>query len=111
MPLGTDTASTALLTSPDEPTALLFAPSGEDRSDLTRALGALQMRVAIAADGVHTLEKGTPLVQVIPFHRTRTALPGRIKVESPVDAATRQRIFRNTLAADGWYRKFARTPR
>jgi hypothetical protein len=66
---------------------------------------------AIAADGVHTLEKGTPLVQVIPFHRTSTVLPGRIKVESPVDAATRQRIFHNTLAADGWYRKFARAPR
>ena len=26
--------------------------------------------VTIAGDGVHTLEKGTPLVQVIPFQRT-----------------------------------------
>jgi hypothetical protein len=66
---------------------------------------------AIGRDGVHTLEKGTPLVQVIPFRRADAALPGSIKVETPQDAATRQRIFRNTLAGDGWYRKFARAPR
>ena len=66
---------------------------------------------AIAADGHYVLEKGTPLVQVIPFRRADTALPGVIKVETPRDAATRERIFRNTLAGDGWYRKFARAPR
>jgi hypothetical protein len=39
------------------------------------------------------------------------ALPGAIKAETPADAATRQGILRNTLASDGWYRKFARAPR
>jgi len=66
---------------------------------------------AIAGDGIHVLEKGTPLVQVIPFKRADTALPGVIKAETSADAATRQRIFRNTLAGDGWYRRFARAPR
>jgi len=66
---------------------------------------------AIAADGLYVLEKGTPLVQIIPFRRADASLPSAIKVETPSDAATRQRIFRNTLAGDGWYRKFARAPR
>jgi Family of unknown function (DUF6065) len=66
---------------------------------------------AVAADGMHTLEKGTPLVQIIPFERAGTGLPGEIKVETPADAAARQRILRNTQAGDGWYRKFARAPR
>ena len=66
---------------------------------------------AVGPDGVHTLEKGTPLVQVIPFKRIDTQLPGEVKVETPAQAETRQRIFRNTLAGDGWYRKFARAPR
>jgi hypothetical protein len=66
---------------------------------------------AIAGDGMHVLEKGLPLVQVIPFRRADMALPGAIKAETPADAATRQRILRNTLASDGWYRKFARAPR
>jgi len=66
---------------------------------------------AVAADGTYTLEKATPLVQVIPFQRVSTALPGIIKAETSADAATRQRILRNTQAGDGWYRKFARAPR
>jgi hypothetical protein len=66
---------------------------------------------AIAADGTYTLEKGAPLVQVIPFQRASTALPGIVKAETPDDAAARQRILRNTQAGDGWYRKFARAPR
>lgn len=66
---------------------------------------------AIGGDGLHVLEKGTPLVQVIPFRRDATALPGVIRVETPEDAATREQILRNTQAGDGWYRKFARAPR
>jgi hypothetical protein len=66
---------------------------------------------AIGADGLHVLEKGTPLVQVIPFERASTALPGVVKVETPEDAETRERILRNTQAGDGWYRKVARAPR
>jgi hypothetical protein len=66
---------------------------------------------ATGKDGVHALEKGTPIVQVIPFKRADTHLPAAIKIETEAEAAVRQRIFRNTLAGDGWYRKFARAPR
>jgi len=66
---------------------------------------------AIAGDGIHVLEKGMPLVQVIPFRRADTALPAEIRVETPADAALRQRIYRNTTAGDGWYRRFARSRR
>lgn len=66
---------------------------------------------AVAQDGIYTLEKGAPLVQVIPFRRAATALAGEIKVETASDAATGQRILRNTLASEGWYRKFARAGR
>jgi len=66
---------------------------------------------ATGKDGIHALEKGTPIVQVIPFKRADTHLPAVIKVETEAEAAVRQRIFRNTLAGDGWYRKFARAPR
>jgi hypothetical protein len=66
---------------------------------------------ATGGDGIHALEKGAPIVQVIPFKRAETHLPAVIKVESQAEAAVRQRIFRNTLAGDGWYRKFARAPR
>jgi hypothetical protein len=66
---------------------------------------------ATAPDGIYTLEKGTPLVQVIPFRRDTTALRGAIRIETPADSAARERILRNTRASDGWYRRFARAPR
>jgi len=64
-----------------------------------------------AADGLHELEKGTPVVQVIPFKRETTALEMVARAETAADAAARQRVFRNTLASTGWYRKFARAQR
>jgi hypothetical protein len=63
---------------------------------------------ATAKDGLYTLERGTPLVQVIPFRRETTALACDIGAESPEEAQSRSRVFRNTLAAEGWYRRFAR---
>lgn len=62
-------------------------------------------------DGLYELEKGTPLVQVIPFRRDASALPFDIRAEVPAEAGERQRIFRNTLASPGWYRRFARAQR
>jgi hypothetical protein len=67
--------------------------------------------IAVGADGVHELEKGTPLVQVVPFERETTHLPGVVRAEGDGDAAERERIFRNTLAGDGWYRLNARAKR
>lgn len=66
---------------------------------------------ASGADGVHTIEKGAPIVQVIPFQRRTTALPGVVRAETPDEGATRTRILRNTLAGDGWYRLYARAKR
>jgi len=66
---------------------------------------------ATGADGVHMLEKGTPLVQVIPFRRADVEMSVAVRAEAPREAAERERIRRNTLAAEGWYRKFARARR
>ncbi len=65
----------------------------------------------IGPDGVHVIEKGTPLAQCMPFRRRDAALAGVIRAETGGEGRTRERIFRNTLAAEGWYRKNARTPR
>ncbi|WP_438816429.1 DUF6065 family protein [Taklimakanibacter lacteus] len=78
---------------------------------------------ATGADGVHTLERGTPLVQVIPFRRTDSALAPAIDAEADEargfsvrreqlqESEERERIRRNTIAGEGWYRKFARAKR
>lgn len=66
---------------------------------------------ATAPDGLYELEKGTPLVQVIPFKRQATMLGFTAKAETTRQAETRKRVFRSTLAATGWYRRFARAAR
>ncbi|MCQ4630226.1 hypothetical protein GB927_009280 [Shinella sp. CPCC 100929] len=66
---------------------------------------------AIGEDGLHMLERGTPIVQVIPFRRDASDLDADIRAESPPEGAVRKTILRKTLAADGWYRKFARAQR
>lgn len=66
---------------------------------------------ATAADGVYTLERGTPLVQVIPFKRQTTHLEGQVRAERKSETETRERIRRLTDACDGWYRKVAREAR
>jgi hypothetical protein len=67
--------------------------------------------VAIGDDGVHTLQKGTPLVQVIPFERADGRLEAVVRAEGDRDAAERERVHRNTLAGQGWYRDHARAAR
>jgi hypothetical protein len=67
--------------------------------------------IATGEDGCHVLEKGTPLVQVLPFRRDGTHLPARIGVEPATAAQDRRRILRSTLAGEGWYRKLARSKR
>jgi hypothetical protein len=66
--------------------------------------------VAIAADGVHTLPKSTPLVQGIPFRRDE-GIEGIVRVESDGEAEERRRVYRNTLAGEGWYRRESRARR
>jgi hypothetical protein len=66
---------------------------------------------ATGADGVHVIERGTPLVQVIPFRRDEAHLRGAVRAETPAEAARREQIFRQTIASEGWYRREARAPR
>lgn len=66
---------------------------------------------ANAADGKYTIERGTPLVQVIPFKRETTLIEGAIREEAKGELEERERIRRNTKAVSGWYRMFARAQR
>lgn len=66
---------------------------------------------ATGADGLHVLERGTPIVQVIPFRREATDLDADIRAESEDETGVRKTILRKTQASDGWYRKFARAQR
>ncbi|CDZ29096.1 DUF6065 family protein [Neorhizobium galegae] len=66
---------------------------------------------AIGEDGLHMLERGTPIVQVIPFRRDASDLDADIRAENAPESVVRKTILRKTLAADGWYRKFARAQR
>ena len=66
---------------------------------------------ATAADGLYTVEKGTPLVQVIPFRRDTATVTADIRAETRMEAAERETIHRNTIAGQGWYRKMARASR
>jgi Family of unknown function (DUF6065) len=66
--------------------------------------------VATASDGLHTLQKGTPLIQVIPFPRDE-GIESVIRAESEEDAEERERVYRNTLAGEGWYRRESRARR
>jgi len=66
---------------------------------------------ATAADGLHVIEKGTPLVQVIPFRRETLALAAEIRAETDAEATARARIHRSTIAEDGWYRRASRSAR
>jgi hypothetical protein len=67
--------------------------------------------IATAADGLHVIERGTPLVQVIPFRRDTSHIPARIAAETAEESETRWRILRSTQAGEGWYRKLARSKR
>lgn len=66
---------------------------------------------AIGGDGFYQLDKGMPLVQVIPFRRDTADLPAQIRAETAQERQGRDVVHRNTLAADGWYRRFARAGR
>lgn len=79
--------------------------------------------IATGEDGVHTIEKGTPLVQVIPFRRDEGQVranvarqgEGRldlaVRPEDPEEGVVREKIRRNTVSIEGWYRKFMRDKR
>jgi hypothetical protein len=67
--------------------------------------------IPTAPDGVYTLEKGTPLVQIIPFRRDSASIGATIRAENAAEAELRLKILRQTQAGEGWYRKDARAKR
>lgn len=66
---------------------------------------------ATADDGLYVIEKGSPLVQVIPFRREATNLVAEIGPETAEEKKQAEKVLRNTRAGEGWYRLFARAPR
>lgn len=66
---------------------------------------------ATGPDGLHVIERGSPMVQVIPFRRDSAALSAEIRAETPAEEGDRRSILRRTLAEAGWYRTEARAPR
>lgn len=64
-----------------------------------------------APDGLHVIEKGSPMVQVIPFRRDSAEIPAEIRAARPDERADRDRVTRATRAAPGWYRTEARARR
>jgi hypothetical protein len=94
----------------NRPNGVIEVLSGLVDTDRYRAPVNLPF-VAIAPDGVYTLKKGTPLVQVIPFRRADLALEGSIRAESKQEGEEREQIRRSTHAGDGWYKRHARATR
>lgn len=94
----------------NQPNGVIEVASGIVDTDEYRSLINFPF-FATAPDGFYTLEKGTPLVQVIPFRRDDLVRPGVVRAETEAEATERQRILRATGAGDGWYRKEARDRR
>jgi hypothetical protein len=67
--------------------------------------------IATAPDGLHVIEKGTPIVQVLPFRRTEAALAGTVRAETREESLWREKTHRLTTASEGWYRTEVRAQR
>ncbi|NEX46553.1 DUF6065 family protein [Pseudotabrizicola algicola] len=66
---------------------------------------------ATGSDGLHIIEKGSPMVQVIPFRRDSSEIAAEIRAERPEERAEREKVLRNTSSTEGWYRTEARASR
>lgn len=64
-----------------------------------------------ARDGLYVLDRGTPLVQVIPFRRDGATMKADIRAETLAEGVERDAVYRKTLASEGWYRREARASR
>jgi hypothetical protein len=62
-------------------------------------------------DGLHIIEKGSPIVQVIPFRRDSAEIKAEIRAATRGEMAESDRVRRKTRAATGWYRTEARAKR
>jgi hypothetical protein len=66
---------------------------------------------ATGPDGLHVIEKGTPLVQVIPFRRDVAEVEAEIRAATKSETEDRIRTERKVTASSGWYRTDARAKR
>ncbi len=66
---------------------------------------------ATGEDGLHVIEKGSPIVQVIPFRRAAVELEAEVRAETAAEREMRERILRSTRSETGWYRTQARAKR
>jgi hypothetical protein len=66
---------------------------------------------ATGPDGLHTIAKGSPIVQVIPFRRDAAEITAEIRAERPDEREDRVKVQRNTTSEAGWYRTQARAKR
>lgn len=66
---------------------------------------------ATGPDGLHTIAKGSPIVQMIPFRRDSTEIEAEIRAETPAERDDRVKVQRNTTTEAGWYRTKARAKR
>lgn len=96
----------------NRPSAIFEIASGVVDTDSYQSLIHFPF-FATVGDGVHVVEKGTPVAQVIPFRRdvSAMAMDADIRAESAEEAALRLRIQRLTTVDNGWYRAEARAPR
>lgn len=65
----------------------------------------------VGPDGLHVIEKGSPMVQVIPFLRDSAEITAEIRAETEAERTARQSVTRNTQSTPGWYRTEARNRR
>ncbi|MGF1650767.1 MAG: hypothetical protein ACFCUN_09970 [Hyphomicrobiaceae bacterium] len=94
----------------NRPNAIFEVASGVVDTDTYRSLINFPF-FATGKDGVYTIERGTPLVQVIPFKRDTSMISAEIRAERKDEADLRGKILKNTQASEGWYRKVARAAR
>lgn len=100
-----------LFTSPlNRPNGLVEVVAGIVDTDTYRAPVHFPFFVT-GEDGLHVIEKGAPIVQVIPFRRDSAAIAAEIRAETPAEAAKRDKVHRSTRASAGWYRVSARAKR
>ena len=94
----------------NRPNGLFEIVAGVVDTDSYRALINFPF-FATGPDGLHVIERGTPLVQVIPFRRDAAEVATEIRAATKAESEDRVRAERKVTASSGWYRTDARAKR
>ena len=98
-----------LVTAPFNRTDLPFEPlTGVIDTDRSNSILHLPMFCNLP-DGMHVIEKGTPVAQVIPFKREEFAVS--VRKESPEETAASFQQLKLLMSKSGGYRKYLRAKR